>query len=550
MANGGEKGPLQDPSFGLENLIPSYAPYQAMLAPLVPDIMPPAQREEWKLRTGFQPMVPPLLESPAEKAAREAREQEAMQVIDKPLGPKERSQLAKYAVTPSQEDILLGRGAQAAPAKVGPARWAPTSRITKETVERRDLPLMKGAIKEGKKLAEEKIEAGELAQKVEDVEGAKRAVEYRQHWENLAGDIHYANRIREQQQKIFNEDRKEIQRLQQEEQDMGLDPERYWKKKGTFLSIIAKIGMALGAGAAALTKGPNFAQQIVEAGIRRDMESQKADLAKKTRQIAGRRAGSRAAITEGKALMDNLRQGILMKGRGLEMRIQAIADQYKGTKAYAQWMDAKANVRQAYLNFYMKEMIGAAGKRTVQRATQEKRFRPGAGAGRRGLKIDPVQARRAADTVTQIDNGIKDVSDIMGLAKQTDFPGVEKYWPNSKAQRLSHRLRAITMRVRKAMGDVGQITAKDEQMFDYIKQGAFQSKRELLLRANWLKGWMYRGIDSTVKAAKAASLMQAGRADPWMEYWTRRSRMGERSAMQREKALTGAQPVRGPGEEE
>ena len=60
----------------------------------------------------------------------------------------------------------------------------------------------------------------------------------------------------------------------------AIDPDRYFKQKGMGARIVAAIAVALGAFGAALTNGQNYALQILQSNIDRDIEAQRAELDK------------------------------------------------------------------------------------------------------------------------------------------------------------------------------------------------------------------------------------------------------------------------------
>lgn len=57
-----------------------------------------------------------------------------------------------------------------------------------------------------------------------------------------------------------------------------VDPERYWKEKGTAGTIAGVVGIALGALGSAMARTPNFALQMVDNAIARDIAAQERDL--------------------------------------------------------------------------------------------------------------------------------------------------------------------------------------------------------------------------------------------------------------------------------
>jgi hypothetical protein len=86
-----------------------------------------------------------------------------------------------------------------------------------------------------------------------------------------------AERAREEQQRIVGQ----IDELSAEIRDFQVDPDRLWKQKGTAAEIGAAIAQALGAFGAGLTGGPNYAMQIIQTAIDRDIQAQRDDIANK-----------------------------------------------------------------------------------------------------------------------------------------------------------------------------------------------------------------------------------------------------------------------------
>lgn len=64
-----------------------------------------------------------------------------------------------------------------------------------------------------------------------------------------------------------------------------IEPNRLWHNMGTGQKVSAVIGMILGGIGAGMTHGPNYAAQVIDKAIDRDMEAQKIDLGKKQSQL-------------------------------------------------------------------------------------------------------------------------------------------------------------------------------------------------------------------------------------------------------------------------
>lgn len=64
----------------------------------------------------------------------------------------------------------------------------------------------------------------------------------------------------------------------------AVDPNHLWKEKGAFAQFAAAISMGLGSFGASLTGGPNFAMQIIDNAINRDIRAQEVNLDKAFRE--------------------------------------------------------------------------------------------------------------------------------------------------------------------------------------------------------------------------------------------------------------------------
>lgn len=57
-----------------------------------------------------------------------------------------------------------------------------------------------------------------------------------------------------------------------------IDPEKYWHDRGAFAKVIGAFAIGMGAFAARMRGGPNAALQIIESGINREIDAQKANI--------------------------------------------------------------------------------------------------------------------------------------------------------------------------------------------------------------------------------------------------------------------------------
>lgn len=74
-------------------------------------------------------------------------------------------------------------------------------------------------------------------------------------------------------------------------QNEKLNPNRYWQEMNTGSKILAGIGLALGGLGGAGTGGKNYAADVVNGAITRDLEAQKSDLANKV-EVLGKRSSN------------------------------------------------------------------------------------------------------------------------------------------------------------------------------------------------------------------------------------------------------------------
>lgn len=118
-----------------------------------------------------------------------------------------------------------------------------------------------------------------------------------------------------------------------------VEPNRLWHNMGTGQKISAVIGMILGGIGAGMTHGPNYAAQVIDKAIDRDMEAQKIDLGKKQSQLSyylqrGHNLQSSYALAKADAMDRTAAQ------------IQAAQGQFGGQVAQASAQQAAGLVKQ------------------------------------------------------------------------------------------------------------------------------------------------------------------------------------------------------------
>jgi hypothetical protein len=144
-----------------------------------------------------------------------------------------------------------------------------------------------------------------------------------------------------------------------------IDQDRIWRKKGTGASILAVIGASLGAFGSALTKTPNFALEIINSAIDRDLRSQEQEIAI-NREAAGNALADLQRQT-GSLDLAKTALGALQTQR-VQMQIQAMANKAKTPAAIASFQKANGMLMQAYadkLEEYRQKATGEVTKSIV-----------------------------------------------------------------------------------------------------------------------------------------------------------------------------------------
>lgn len=144
-----------------------------------------------------------------------------------------------------------------------------------------------------------------------------------------------------------------------------IDQDRIWRKKGTGASILAVIGSALGAFGSALTKTPNFALEIVNGAIDRDIRAQEQEIA-----INREAAGNALADLQRQTGSLDLAKSALgaLQTQRVQMQIQAMANKAKTPAAIAAFQKANGMLMQAYadkLEDYRQKATGEVTKSIV-----------------------------------------------------------------------------------------------------------------------------------------------------------------------------------------
>ena len=167
-------------------------------------------------------------------------------------------------------------------------------------------------------------------------------------------------------------------------QAKDIDPDRYYGERGTPGRIMAAIGQALAAFGSGLTGAPNTAAQIVAGNIDRDIEAQKADLAKKRGDVAeqGSILADMRRIFGDEEAAEAAAHAALVERAQAEVRRIAAESQSEQTKASAKAMEEALEAQKAAAD--LATLQAARGTIERQETRTDVRFEPFRGAGVRG----------------------------------------------------------------------------------------------------------------------------------------------------------------------
>lgn len=110
--------------------------------------------------------------------------------------------------------------------------------------------------------------------KRQQVDAAHRAAE-------LSGDLYDAQKRDAQANAIFQTNVARLQKEQDAVTQMKVDPNRLFREKGALASIGSALAVGLGAFGSALAKTPNYANEIVQGAINRDIAAQEDEIQRK-----------------------------------------------------------------------------------------------------------------------------------------------------------------------------------------------------------------------------------------------------------------------------
>lgn len=144
-----------------------------------------------------------------------------------------------------------------------------------------------------------------------------------------------------------------------------IDQDRIWKRKGTGARIISAISAALGAFGAALAKTPNFALEIINSEIERDIRSQE-------QEIAINRESAQNALADlqrqlGSMDLAKAALGAIQTQR-VQLQLQGIANKAKIPSVVSGFQKANGMLMQSYadkLEDYRQKATGEVTKSIV-----------------------------------------------------------------------------------------------------------------------------------------------------------------------------------------
>lgn len=216
-----------------------------------------------------------------------------------------------------------------------------------------------------------------------------------------------------------------------------IDQDRIWKRKGTGARIISAIGAALGAFGAALAKTPNFALEIINGEIERDIRSQE-------QEIAINRESAQNALADlqrqlGSMDLAKAALGAIQTQR-VQLQLQGIATNAKIPSTIANFQKALAGLQQGYadkLEDYRQKATGEVTKSIVNV--------PGSAGGvsRRLATVSEAQAYKnlhgegggakqqqgvGSERTTKIADNSQAITQAVGLIKQLADEGDSSFW--------------------------------------------------------------------------------------------------------------------------
>lgn len=155
-----------------------------------------------------------------------------------------------------------------------------------------------------------------------------RGVQSQADYIQAQADQQQQERLSNYAQNAYNNAYQNQMKAAQDVRNSRVDPNHYWKEKGTANQIASAIAVGLGSLGSSITHGPNFAMQIIDGAINRDMSAQESEAKKKmslydmardatqgTRQMSADEqarfnAGKIARLEVGKQMLESQMTGI------------------------------------------------------------------------------------------------------------------------------------------------------------------------------------------------------------------------------------------------
>ncbi len=271
----------------------------------------------------------------------------------------------------------------------------------------------------------------------------------------------YEERFAAEQQKLADLN----QRAQVE-----IDPEKYWKDKGTGSRILAAISMAMGAFVHARSEGrvQNTPQQLIQAAIERDIGSQVENRNRAERDV-GRQAGIIGLL--GDKYSDDLQKrqaALVLANEAVAKQIDGISAGMQSEQAKAKAAQLSASIRQANAQRAQEFTAQIAGSET----TQTQSVSGGAGGAK----------RNGADALSAAVYGPGAVYDAKTYIPASVSVMDGEHWAGNTAEEAAA--------IRKKAAAVQELVRMSMQMEDIAKRGGKmspQASRELdTLRAAYV----------------------------------------------------------------
>lgn len=147
-----------------------------------------------------------------------------------------------------------------------------------------------------------------------------------------------------------------------------VDPNKFWKEKGTGARVIGAIGVGLGAFGAALTHTPNFALEEINKAIDQNIDAQKEEIAKKGNRVS--MENNILAQLRAKGLDDQQAESVARQvySENAARQVGAIASKYDAPMVKQTAAQMINQLRGQAVQSKMQLAKDAAGKATIESA--------------------------------------------------------------------------------------------------------------------------------------------------------------------------------------